>query len=320
MKLSLVLAFLFTVNLLHGQNFSLKATLDTNRIVIGDQVNLTLKVTQSGNYKFAFPVLLDTIVKSVEIVGRTQVDTIKTSTNESSLEQVLTLSSFEAGMYHLPPFRFAVELNGQKDTLQSNSLMLEVVALEVDTSKGIFDIKTPVDAPFTWKEFIHEYLPYIVGGLVAIVAIIFTLYYLRKRKKGEPVIKKYVPKDPPHIIALRDLELLKEKKLWQQDKFKAYHSELAEIVRRYIESRFQIQAMERTTDEILHSFANSRIIENETFEKLNFMLTLADMVKFAKLIPMPDENENCLKAAYLFVENTIFRSHEIKPEELTKTK
>ena len=61
--------------------------------------------------------------------------------------------------------------------------------------------------------------------------------------------------------------------------------------------------MEQTTDEILNSFANG-FIKDEENEKLRYILRLADMVKFAKALPLPSENESTMQFSYLFINNT----------------
>jgi hypothetical protein len=82
-----------------------------------------------------------------------------------------------------------------------------------------------------------------------------------------------------------------------------YHSRLTDILREYIENRFKIQAMEQTTDEILFGFRNAAVDE-ESKHKLKQVLSLADLVKFAKEQPLPNENESSLSNVYDFIHGT----------------
>jgi hypothetical protein len=113
------------------------------------------------------------------------------------------------------------------------------------------------------------------------------------------------PKLPPHVIALQELDKLKNEELWQHEKVKDYYTRLTDIVRVYIEDRFTISAMEQTTFEILTSFnIKEEQIEKKSFDELKEILEVSDLVKFAKFTPLPDENHMMLSNAYLFVKET----------------
>ena len=167
----------------------------------------------------------------------------------------------------------------------------------------------PYKAPLTFREIV----PYLGIGLGVLIIVAFLIYYFVKRKKNEPVfVRKPKPKEPPHIIAYRELDRLKKEKFWQKNLIKKYHSEVTEVVRTYIEDRFYIRAMEQTSNEILASFKQTQFIDSILFDALKKMLQLADMVKFAKAIPLADENEQSLKEAYMFIDKTkqVFKSPE----------
>lgn len=76
-------------------------------------------------------------------------------------------------------------------------------------------------------------------------------------------------------------------------------------MRTYIENRFGIHAMEQTTGEIIASF-NTRgdLIQEKTLGYLQQILPTADLVKFAKYQPLPDDHNLTLINAYFFVNET----------------
>jgi len=123
---------------------------------------------------------------------------------------------------------------------------------------------------------------------------------------------------PPHEIALQALEELKNEKLWQKGLIKEYYTRLTDILREYIEVRFNIRAIELTTWEILQSFKNSTISRNDK-EMLSEILELADLVKFAKALPVPSENDKSMTDSVGFVNNTTIKkstdSVENQPEK-----
>lgn len=96
---------------------------------------------------------------------------------------------------------------------------------------------------------------------------------------------------------------LEREKLWQQGAFKAYHIRLTEIIREYIDSRYGINSMEMTTDETIAALERVRI-QREIIQPLEQLFRLADMVKFAKAIPVGPENEASIGSAREFIRNT----------------
>ena len=108
------------------------------------------------------------------------------------------------------------------------------------------------------------------------------------------------PKRPAHEIALETLKKIAEEKLWQQGLYKQYQSSVSDAIRTYIEHRFDINAMEYTTDETLSHLRNN-LVPVEAKEKLRQLLQLADLVKFAKAIPVGTENELSMQQAVDFV-------------------
>jgi hypothetical protein len=114
--------------------------------------------------------------------------------------------------------------------------------------------------------------------------------------------------DPAHVIAFRELEKLKEEQLWQKGAIKTYYTRLTEILRQYLENRFRVFSLELTTDETLDSLIKTGFKKDGSYKQLKTVLTGADLVKFAKHIPEPTENESQYKKSWDF----IFATKEIE--------
>ena len=153
----------------------------------------------------------------------------------------------------------------------------------------------------------------MVGCQIISQKLVLFEQMVQKRKRKVLPIEEFVPKIPPHEIALEKLKKLEEEKLWQKGEVKLFHSNTTEIIREYIEQRFSIPALESTTDEILDNFKKVDL-NGELKNILREMLVLADLVKFAKAKPLPDENEKTLQWAYQFVRETI--ENKIKEEKI----
>lgn len=283
-----------------------KAELDTTTIKLGDQIGLKLSFQYSetkGKITVTWPAFKDTINEHIEIVNVSKIDTIKDSTSNLSIQrQTLTITSFDSGYYAIPPFKFVYQFAGDTThyKVETEPLLFAVKTIPVDTSKEFKEIKPPMEVPYT----LEDALPYIIAGL-AVILVAILVYWLIKRYRKRPVKKAEParPTRPPHEIALEELDALEKEKLWQEGNYKLYYSRLSDIVRTYIEHRYEIMAMEQPTDDTMASL-KTRIGNPLTKEKLRQLLELADLVKFAKNQPIAVENEMSMKTAYDFVNTT----------------
>jgi hypothetical protein len=283
-----------------AQNISVEAKLDQTTIRIGDQTNLRLIVHQPVKEKVNFPKLADTLIGKVQIVS-SKLDTVidQNNRNLATVTQSYTITSFDQGTYTIPSY----SIGSAAGVLKTNELTLMVQTVQVDTTKAIYDIKQPLAVSYTFWDWLKDHWGWVALGLAVIIAIIGVIWYLKKRPKTVTVIKEVKPDVPAHIIALGKLQQLRDKKLYQQDAVKQYHSELSDIVREYLEKRYVIKTHEKTTEEIFAALKYMDIA-NEYRVKLNQVLILADLVKFAKEKPLPVDNELSMENALAFVLKT----------------
>lgn len=299
MRKSIVIAFILIVAVQHLSAQKAWVKLDTTDILIGDQINLELRATVQKGSRVMLPNLVDTVTREIEILRKNDADTI-TNKDSTTVKQTLKITSFDTGFIAIPPFNFAYGIENFSDTIQSEPLLLHVNPVKVDTAQPIKTIKGPMEAPLTFAEM----LPWILGFL-ALVLIAFVIGYIyKRRKKAKPIMPvRQKPALPPHVEAMNGLEELKAKKLWQNGRVKAYYSELTHILRIYIERKFDVPAVESTSNEILRDIMTYDI-DKVLYQKLQEVLSLSDMVKFAKMEPLPEDNERSYQQVVEFVENT----------------
>lgn len=308
-KLSNILAILLvllTVNL-KAEEIKIKAELDSAAILIGDQVKLNLEIEFPEEIDVFFPVPSDTLSEHVEIIERSLLDTVQLENNRLSVKQEYLVTSFDTGHHVIPPFEFIFSYNEFKDTAQSNPTVLHVFTLPkidslMNALQGPIDIKPPYEAPLSFKEV----APWILGTLLLAGLLFLIIYAIKRRRNNQPIFSfPQKPKEPAHIIALRRLDEIKEEKIWQQGKTKEFYSQVTDTLREYIEDRFRINALEQTSDETIAAFkANEKLLDTTTFGNLQRILKNADLVKFAKYEPLPDENNLALIDAFFFVNQT----------------
>ncbi len=302
-KIISFLALVLIASTSYAQRIKATASIDSTNILLGDQVKLFLEIDHPKNIKIQFPRVPDTLAGYVEVLNRFEPDTFELDDETFQKQiQAYLITSFDSGSYRIPPFWFKVDLEGRIDSIPTNGVTLNVHTLPIDTTRGPTDIKMPYDAPVTLKEVI----PYILGIILLGAILFFIFYALRRKKNNQPLfVLPKKPKEPAHVIALRELDRIKKEKLWQQGKSKQFYSEVTETLRKYIEDRFDIPAMEQTSDETIESFRNKPgLLKDRTFENLRNTLKLADLAKFAKYRPLPDDDNMTLVNAYFFINDT----------------
>jgi hypothetical protein len=290
--------------------------IDTSKIRIGEQARLDLFINYKGDAKktkILWPMVGDSLAPKVEVVNVSRIDTTMPDKNDPKniqQHQTIYVTSFDSGMWAIPAFEFIVN-DDTANPVATQTLSLEVLTMQTDTSEAsIKDIKPIFEEPGNWK----EYLPYVYWtlGILAILALFyFVIYRIMKNRKKEPPPEIRKPKIPPHITALRELEEIRAKKLWQEGKTKEYYTAVTDVLRIYIEGRYEVMAMELTSEEIMQVM-KSQVIDNVSKDRLQQILRLADMVKFAKAVPIDVENELTLNNAFEFVRGTL--REEITPE------
>jgi hypothetical protein len=291
-----------------GQDLRPTARVDSNRIVIGDWLRLHLEVEHAEGVRVAFPSLKDSL-EGMEIVGH---DSLTRETAGGMVRERITytITAFDSGAFVVPPLPFQYTLAGDSAnfrTAETGPIPIFVRGVAVDTSKDIKDIKPPLSLSITFAEI----LPWLIGIVGAGLLAWLIIYIVRKRRRGESILPEAPPR-PANELALEALGYLESEKLWQRGKVKEYHSQLSDIIRTYLERRFRLLAMEMVTDEILAS-EPVKTIEPETRGRLQKLLTLSDLVKFAKFQPRPEENEASLASARAVVEQTWRREQPAVP-------
>ena len=264
----------------------------------------------------------------IEVIEDYPIDTLKVEGRRVTLRKRYRMAVMETGdIPFVPVIAYYAKNRDEADTLFSrDTLRLHVKSYEeLDTTLFLtFDQKsggivvdsllareklrdegiyTQKDLPFIFAE-IKDYVTYgaiglILFGLIVWLTAWLIVRYMRKRK----AMPRTLPKIPPHVVANKALVELGHRKLWQKGKFKAYYTALTSILRTYISSRWDVGALEMTTDEIIMALRDVDMPSASRTDLITILRT-ADMVKFAKAEPEAEDNEENLSRALYFVENT----------------
>lgn len=297
---SVLLVALLFISCSAFAQYQAKASLDSTTVLIGRQSTLTIELTKPNTAPVYWPSFADTL-GGVDVVSASAIDTVAGQGGSVTLRQYLKVTAFDSGFFVIPPVNFYASSNDTSVLASTNPLLFTVQTIPIDTTKEFIDIKGVREVPFSWRDYIY----YIIGAIVLIHLILLGvyLYYRFKKKKSLPSLFKKAPEVPPHVIALNALKELDAGKHWQNGQYKFYHASISDIIRTYIEKRWNVPAMEQTTDEILSSQLIT-FIDDDVKQKLSSLLRIADLAKFAKLQPLANENEQSMRDATDFINLT----------------
>ena len=154
-----------------------------------------------------------------------------------------------------------------------------------------------------------------LGNTLLAALLIAVAVYVLLLKRGRGLLAALRgPADPPHVAAIKQLEKLHTQKLWQSGKSKQYYTGLTDILREYLAGRYNFQAMEMTSAEIIARIRELSV-EERASKRLGSLLEVADFVKFAKYEPDAVQNEDAYQDAYYFVEETKQLPPELQPQQ-----
>ncbi len=227
-----------------------------------------------------------------------------------------TLSAviWDFGVFSLPHPRpiFSDPVSFAPDIVRLESPRIRVyppaLTSPIDTNQVILPIVPIIKEGRSIEDYLWLFL--VIGGFV-LASLVAWIVSKKKRSTREKVVIKV--KRPGHVIALEKLNELEKEKLWQAGRIKEYQSRLTHIIREYLENRFNIQALESTTDEIIMALRQNAL-DKDNEQTLVQILQIADLVKFAKAKPPVDIHAAFLKKAEAFVDCTKETAQEFHNE------
>ena len=291
MRRVLLFIILIACTLLGFAQSGVEVKIEPIEMMIGEQAQVTVTVQAPEGAKVEMPTFQprQQIVAGVEVIATQRAD-------DRTL--LLTLTSFDGNLYYLPPFK--VKVNGK--TVESKSLALKVVEVEVDTTKldKFFGPKDVQDNPFQWSDW---KLSFWLSILILVLWAVAYYLYLRLRD-NKPIIAriKIVKRLLPHQKAMKEIEQIKADKMVASEDQKEYYTKLTDTLRKYIEERYGFSAMEMTSSEIIARLTSSG--DQQSLDELHRLFMTADLVKFAKYSTMINENDANLVNAIDFINQT----------------
>ena len=242
------------------------------------------------------------LIQGIEIVDITEPDTTDIGNDLLQINRDIIIQSFDSGDYIIPPI---VYLRGT-DSIKTEELALRVYPVDVSQMETINPDADIESSDSRWWDFlpafIVDYWEWILLVIVLVLAGVYTWLKFRKHQIVNP-FKAPEPQLSPYEIAIRDLSNLQSRNLCANGMEKEYYTQLTDILRVYLQDRFNINAMEMTSSLIVRTI-ESRDEVKMSARIMRQILEIADFVKFAKVRPLPEDNVKSFNSAMQFVEDT----------------
>jgi hypothetical protein len=303
LRLCAIIPFLFLLSgckpeetkIIPADRLTVEYSIDRETIHVGDPVELVVTAWFPTNGVLELPEIGRE--KDVVLLNRDW----NTEPREDGLTQSETrfsLTSFRLGEHVVSTNLISCRIGEHTFFTNFPEIVLNVEStLADDASSAIADIKPMHKLPGR--------IPHWIWVMLGVAACAFLVGLISSKLwKHRKVIIPRAPPIPPHILAFRALEILKNKGLLEKDECNPFYTELSLILRTYLDGRFHLNAPDETTEEIVEEMSKSPELNGTQRNILQDFMRQADMVKFAKGHPDRTTMESAFDTTRQFVEET----------------
>lgn len=267
---------------------------------VGDLLKIELTAAYPAGYTVNLP--LGLVLDPLHLVS---VDESEPESTGQGFRKVFTITAqhFAVGEARVPAFPLTyLGPDGAVQTVQVPPTPFTVSSLLANEP----DPKRQPEDPPVSLEYPNRRAEIIIYSAAAalLVGLIGGLLWARWRRRPKPIVLP--PPVPAHVVAYQQLDELQKAELVARGAYQDYYLQLTEIAKGYIEGRFGIDALDRTTDELRRALeqAAAQIAPLKPRELVRF-LQACDLVKFARFAPPGEEAEAALAEVRKMVDVTL---------------
>ncbi len=246
---------------------------DRDTITIGDPFVLRLRIHRGADDKAEISYEKD-FPQPFEIRYTGGVETEQLENGRVRETQDIVLAIYQVGAFRVPPVSVHfVDAEGDSGKITSQPIDVLVRSVRPEGTTDIRDVKPPMVVVAQ----IPVWFWLAVGGLILLLAgLVWYVYRRRRRPRSE------LP--PPPVNWLEELDRVGQLGLIEQENYRQYYSLLSAVLRRCLEEKTPVQALERTTFEIGRDL-RAQAFDDQLVMAIESFLNEADRVKFAKFAP-----------------------------------
>ena len=288
-------------------------------MLVGEQVAVTVTVTAPDTSRVQFPTEA-LMPKGIEVLNAAQSPVEEIGDGMGIFVCQLILTSWDEGLYYLPPLNVMVNGKEHKTTQLALKVLLpeNIDTTYVDEYEGpkYYGPKDVQSQPFDWIAD-GWYIPTIMAAAL-LALLVLTIWLYNRMRKNKPIIRQsgVVRRVLPHQRAMAAIDAIKADRTVAATDTKAYYTRLTDTLRLYINERYGFNAMEMTSSEIIDKLM--AVNDPSALNELRELFLTADLVKFAKYATQMNENDANLLRAVDFIGKTKQDNQEAVVKELPK--
>lgn len=271
-----------------GNNTEARLLIQEGQLTVGDPIEVILSVTHPEGYQAIMP-QLETQWGDFVVQSQSAPETVANGNGTETTSQVIDLRLFAPGSYRTPPLAVTVTDGlGSVNEILATPAEVTIDSILVEGDSELRDIKPQAEMPFT------NILPWIIAGLLLVLGGLAVYSFIRWQQKRRALAT--LDDRLPHEVALDVLNHIEKLALPEQGRMKEHYTLVSDVMRTYMEKRYEVVMLERTTAEIESALDDSEIEANIAGQYLS-LLDVSDLVKFSKFSPEPASAYSLLTSA-----------------------
>lgn len=273
--------------------------LEKKEISVGDPIKVEIVVEAPAGTTIHWPDLMVLLpefpVSQIEL---------KRESTEKGIDREqcsFYITAYKVGRLDFPALPIRFEWKESAGVVETDPEQITVESVLKGEDEKLADIKGPVKIPFD----VWPLVKWILFFLIIILAGAVLFFWIRKRRAKEKIIpaEDIFKGIPPHEWAYSKLDQLLGQRLLEKGHYKEFYVAFSEILKHYLEGRYRVETMERTTQEILDSLMRAQI-QHSLCREVLAILEECDYVKFAKYKPAHEQSKESIQKIYEFIDKT----------------